>query len=140
MKIGKITSRKSELGVPEPSELAAGGGKLSRPPEGLVQGVAPHFVDIFVVRIPGTRRASMLLDILASLLGIDGHLNHHGSLVVELVHKLLPVLLFLQCGVKSQAAALPDELAVIRHILTSPESNCPNSPTLTAVLTLELMR
>ena len=73
--------------------------------------ITPHFVDIFVVRTPGARRASMLLDILASLLGNDGHLNLWTSLVVELVHKLLPVLLFLQCGVRSQAAALPDELA-----------------------------
>ena len=70
-----------------------------------------HFVHIFAVWTPGARRASMLLHILASLLRNDGHLHHHGSLLVELVHQLLPVLLFLQCGVESQAAALPDELA-----------------------------
>ena len=51
------------------------------------------------------------MHILASLLGNDGHLHHHGSLVVELVHQLFPTLLFLQSGIKSQAAALPDELA-----------------------------
>ena len=73
--------------------------------------ITPHLVDIFAVQTPGARRASMLLDILASFLGNDGHLHHHGSLVVELVHKLLPVLLFLQCGIESQAAALPGELA-----------------------------
>ena len=71
--------------------------------------ITPSFVDLFVVRTPGTRRASVLMHILASFLGNDGHLNHHGSLVVELVHKLLPVLLFLQCGFKSQSAALPDD-------------------------------
>ena len=53
----------------------------------------------------------MLMHILASFFGNDGHLNHHGSLVVKLVHKPLPVLLFLQCGIKSQSASLPDELA-----------------------------
>ena len=33
------------------------------------------------------------------------------NLLVGLVHKFLPVLLFLQCGVESHFAALPDELA-----------------------------
>ena len=72
--------------------------------------ITPQFVKLFAVPTPGARQASMLWDILASFLGNDGHLHHHGSLVVELVHKLLPVLLFLQCGVESKAAALPDEL------------------------------
>ena len=31
--------------------------------------ITPLFVDIFAVRTPGAQRASMLLDILASLLG-----------------------------------------------------------------------
>ena len=52
----------------------------------------------------------MLWDILASFRGNDGHLHYHSSLVVELAFKILPVLLFLECGVESQAAALPDEL------------------------------
>ena len=73
--------------------------------------ITPHFVDLFVVRTPGARRASVLMHILAPFLGNDGHWNHYGGLVVELVHKLLPVLLFLQCGVKSQSAAISDELA-----------------------------
>ena len=70
-----------------------------------------HFVDLFVVRTPGARRTSVLTHILASFLGNDGHLHHHGSLVVKLVHQLLPILLFLQSGVESQAATVPDELA-----------------------------
>ena len=69
--------------------------------------ITPHFVVLFVVR------TSVLTHILASFLGDDGHLHHHGSLVVELVNQLFPVLLFLQCGVESQPAAVPDELA--RH-------------------------
>ena len=72
--------------------------------------ITPHFVDLFVVPTPGAGRTSVRMHILASFLGNDGHLHHHGGLMVELVHKLFPVLLFLQCGVKSQAAALPDEL------------------------------
>ena len=63
--------------------------------------ITPHFVDLFVVRTPGARRTSVLIHILASLLCNDSHLNRHGSLVVELVHQLLPILLFLQCGVES---------------------------------------
>ena len=73
--------------------------------------ITPRFVDLFVVQTPGAPQASVLMHILASPLCNDGHLNHDGSLVVELVHKLLPVLLFLQGGIKSQSAALPDELA-----------------------------
>ena len=73
--------------------------------------ITPHFVDLVVVRTPGARRVSVLTHILASLLGDDGHLHHHGGLVVELVHQLLPVLLLLQLGVESQPAAVPDELA-----------------------------
>ena len=73
--------------------------------------ITPHFVDLVVVRTPGARRTSVLTHILASLLGDDGHLHHHGCLVVELVHQLLPVLLLLQLGVESQPAAVPDELA-----------------------------
>ena len=73
--------------------------------------ITPHFVDLFVVRSPGARRTSVLTHILASLLGDDGHLHHHGSLVVELVHQLFPILLFLQLGVESQPAAVADELA-----------------------------
>ena len=73
--------------------------------------ITPHFVDLVVVRTPGARRTSVLTHILASLLGNDGHLHHHGSLVVELVQQLFPVLLFLQLGVGSQPAAVPDELA-----------------------------
>ena len=73
--------------------------------------ITPHFVDLFVVRTPGARRTSVRMHILASLLCNDGHLNHHGSLVVELVHQLLPILLFLQSGIESQAATVPDKLA-----------------------------
>ena len=73
--------------------------------------ITPHFVDLVVVRTPGAGRTSVRMHILASFLGDDGHLHHHGSLVVELIHQLFPVLLFLQCGVKSQAATVPDELA-----------------------------
>ena len=73
--------------------------------------ITPLLVDLFVVRTPGARRTSMLMHILASLLCNDGHLNHHSSLVVELVHQLLPILLFLQRGVELQAATVPDELA-----------------------------
>ena len=73
--------------------------------------ITPHFVDLFVVRTPGARGTSGRMHILASLLCNDGHLNHHSSLVVELVHQLLPILLFLQSGVESQAATVPDELA-----------------------------
>ena len=73
--------------------------------------ITPHFVDLVVVRTPGARRTSVLTHILASLLGDDGHLHHHGGLVVELVHQLFPVLLLLQCGVESQPAAVPEELA-----------------------------
>ena len=73
--------------------------------------ITPHFVDLVVVLTPGARRTSVLTHILASLLGDDGHLHHHGGLVVELVHQLLPVLLLLQCGVKSRPAAVPEELA-----------------------------
>ena len=73
--------------------------------------ITPHFVDLVVFRTPGARRTSVRMHILASLLGDDGHLHHHGSMVVELVHQLLPVLLFLQLGVESQPAAVPDELA-----------------------------
>ena len=51
------------------------------------------------------------MHILASLLGDYGHLHHHGSLVVELVQQLFPILLFLQLCVESQPAAVPDELA-----------------------------
>ena len=72
--------------------------------------ITPHLVDLSVVRTPGARRTSVRMHILASFLGDDGHLHHHGSLVVELVHQPLPVLLFLQCGVESQPAAVPDEL------------------------------
>ena len=73
--------------------------------------ITPHLVDLFVVRTPGARRTSVLTHILASFFGDDGHLHHHGSLVVELVHQLFPILLFLQSGVKSQAATVSDELA-----------------------------
>ena len=73
--------------------------------------ITPHFVDLLVFPTPVARRTSVRMHILASLLGDDGHLHHHGSLVVELVHQLFPVLLFLRCGVKSQPAAVPDELA-----------------------------
>ena len=73
--------------------------------------ITPHFVDLVVVRTPGARRTSVLTHILASLLGDDGHLHHHGCLVVELVHQLFPVLLPLQCGVKSRPDAVPEELA-----------------------------
>ena len=88
-------------------------GKLGQllPGEVRMCRITPHFVDLFVVRTPGARRTSVLIHILASLLCNDGHLNHHGSLVVKLVHQLLPILLFLQCGVESQAATVPDELA-----------------------------
>ena len=73
--------------------------------------ITPHFVDLFVVRTPGARRTSVRMHILASLLGNDGHLHHHGSLVVGQVHQLFPIFLFLQDGVESQAATVPDELA-----------------------------
>ena len=73
--------------------------------------ITPHFVNLSAVGTPGAPRVSMLWHILVSFLSNDGHLHHQGSLVVELVHKLLPVLLFLQCGVQSQEAALPEELA-----------------------------
>ena len=88
-------------------------GKLGQllPGEVRMCQITPHFVDLFVVRTPGARRTSVLIHILASLLCNDGNLNHHGNLVVELVHQLLPILLFLQCGVESQAATVSDELA-----------------------------
>ena len=73
--------------------------------------ITPHFVDLFVVSTPGARRTSVRMHILASFLGNDGHLHHHGGLVVELVQQLLPVLLLLQLGVESQPACVPDELA-----------------------------
>ena len=73
--------------------------------------ITPHFVDLFVVPTPGARRTSVRMHILASFLGDDGHLHHHGGLVVELVHQLLPVLLLLQLGVESRPAAVPEELA-----------------------------
>ena len=82
--------------------------------------ITPHFVDLFVVWTPDARRTSVLIHILASLLCNDGHLNHHGSLVVELVHQLLRILLFLQCGVESQTATVPDELA--RHSEPVPQT------------------
>ena len=90
-----------------------GVGKLGQllPGEVRMCRITPHFVDLFVVRTSDARRTSVLMHILASLLGNDGHLNHQGSLVVELVHQLLPILLFLQCGVESQAATVPDEPA-----------------------------
>ena len=50
--------------------------------------ITPHFVDLFVVSTSSARRTSLLTQILASLLGDDGHLHHHGGLVVELVHQL----------------------------------------------------
>ena len=73
--------------------------------------ITPHFVNLLVVQTPGARRTSVRMHILASLLGNDGRPHHHGSLVVELVHQLLSILLFLQSGVESQAATVPDELA-----------------------------
>ena len=73
--------------------------------------ITPHFVDLFVVSTPGARRTSVLTHILASLLGDDGHLHHHGGLVVELVQQFFPILLLLQLGVKSRPAAVPEELA-----------------------------
>ena len=76
-----------------------------------MRAFTPHFVDLVVVRTPGARQTSVLTHILASLFGDDGHLHHHGGLVVELVHQLFPVLLFLQLGVELQPAAVPDELA-----------------------------
>ena len=51
------------------------------------------------------------MHILASLLGDDGHLHHHGCLVVELVQQFFPILLLLQLGVESRPAAVPEELA-----------------------------
>ena len=84
--------------------------------------ITPHFVDLVVVRTPGARRTSVRMHILASLLGDDGHLHHHGSLVVELVHQLFPVLLFLQLGVESQPAAVPDELARRPELVPQPAS------------------
>ena len=88
-------------------------GKLGHllPGEVRMCPITPHFVNLLVIRTRGARRTSVLIHILASLLCNDGHLNHHGSLVVELVHQLLPILLFLQSGVQSQAATVPDELA-----------------------------
>ena len=90
-----------------------GVGKLGQllPGEVRMCRITPHFVDLVVVRTPGARRTSVLTHILASFLGDDGHLHHHGCLVLELVHQLFPVLLFLQSGVESQPAAVPDELA-----------------------------
>ena len=73
--------------------------------------ITAHFVDLFVVRTPGARRTSVRMHILASLLCNDGYLNNHGSLVVEVVHQIFPILLFLQSSVESQAATVPDELA-----------------------------
>ena len=73
--------------------------------------ITPHFVNLFVVSTPGARRTSLLTQILASLLGDDGHLHHHGSLVVELVQQFFPILLLLQLGVESRPAAVPEELA-----------------------------
>ena len=73
--------------------------------------ITPHFVDLFVVSTPGARRTSVLTHIVASLLGDDGLLHHYCCLVVELVQQLFPILLFLQLGVESQPAAVPDELA-----------------------------
>ena len=94
-------------------KTGVGVGKLGQllPGEVRMRRITPHFVDLFVVRTPGARRTSVLTHILASLLGNDGHLHHHGCLVVELVQQLFPVLLFLQLGVESQPAAVPDELA-----------------------------
>ena len=88
-------------------------GKLGQllPGEVRMCRITPHFVDLFVVRTPGTRQTSLPIHNLASLLCNDGHLNHHSNLVVELVHQLLQIFLFLQCGVESQAATVPDELA-----------------------------
>ena len=90
-----------------------GVGKLGQLLPGQVRicRITPHFVDLSVVQTPGARRTSVLMHILASLLCNDGHLNHHGSLLVELVNQLLPILLFLQKCVESQAATIPDELA-----------------------------
>ena len=90
-----------------------GVGKLGQllPGEVRMCRITPHFVDLFVVRTPGAGRTSVRMHILASPLCNDGHLNHHGSLVVESVHPLLPMLLFLQSDVESQAAIVPDELA-----------------------------
>ena len=73
--------------------------------------ITPHSVDLVVVPTSDARRTSVRMHILASLLGNDGHLHHHGGLVVELVHQLLPVLLLLQLGVESRPAAVPEELA-----------------------------
>ena len=73
--------------------------------------ITPHLVDLSVVRTPGARWTSVRMHILASLLSNDGHLHHHGSLAVELVHQLFPILLLLQSGVESQPAAVPDELS-----------------------------
>ena len=90
-----------------------GAGKLGQllPGEVRMCRITPQFVDLVVVRTPGARRTSVRMHILASLFGNDGHLHDHGGLVVELVHQLLPVLLLLQCGVKSRPAAVPEELA-----------------------------
>ena len=73
--------------------------------------ITPHFVDLVVVPTPDARRTSVRMHILASFLGDDGHVHHHGGLVVELVQQFLPILLLLQLGVESQPAAVPDELA-----------------------------
>ena len=62
------------------------------PGEGRMRRITPHFVDLVVVPTPGARRTSVRMHILASLLGNDRHLHHHGGLVVELVHQLFPVL------------------------------------------------
>ena len=73
--------------------------------------ITPHFVDLVVVPTPDARRTSVRMHILASFLGDDGHLHHHGGLVVELVQQFFPILLLLQLNVESQAAGVPDELA-----------------------------
>ena len=98
----------------DPSANTGGGaGEFGQllPGEVRMCRITPHFVDLVVVPTPGARRTSVRMHILASLLGDDGHLHHHGCLVVELVQQLFPILLFLQLGVESQPAAVPDELA-----------------------------
>ena len=41
------------------------------------RGITPHFIDIFVVRTPGARRASMLLDILVMSGGILSYYSQY---------------------------------------------------------------
>ena len=72
--------------------------------------ITPHFIDGCSKLTTGTEQMTMICNILASFVGKEGHLHHSCSLMVELIHKLLPVFPFLQCGVESNSPTSPEEL------------------------------